>query len=282
MPFVARWTGTIPTGGVSQHVGAFDDFLPTLAELAGTAAPSGIDGVSYAPVLTGLGAPAAKPHHYWRTPAGASYRYAVRMGDWKFIQLETGAQELYDLSADPAETTNVAGANPLVVAEMLSIIAAESTGSLTAAAPVPTVTGNVTGTAPSYVLDFGTVTLGSPPVTRRFCASNTAGSYSHLLNGAVAPGPVDARLSIPSGEFIYRVDGASSFEFEVTLTPTSVGPLQGQAAVVTGRLDWHQAPVAESPSTITIQGTVAHACSDGLDNDGDTLADYPADPGCSC
>ena len=53
-PFIARWTGTIAPGQVNDtHFGDFADFLPTVAELAGADAPIGIDGESFAHVLTG-------------------------------------------------------------------------------------------------------------------------------------------------------------------------------------------------------------------------------------
>ncbi|MEQ8209983.1 MAG: sulfatase-like hydrolase/transferase [Lacipirellulaceae bacterium] len=53
-PFIARWAGTIAPGQENDsHFGDFADFLPTVAELAGAEIPIGIDGESYAHVLTG-------------------------------------------------------------------------------------------------------------------------------------------------------------------------------------------------------------------------------------
>ena len=46
VPMVARWPGMIPAGTVSAHASAFEDYMPTFAEMAGVAASGGIDGVS--------------------------------------------------------------------------------------------------------------------------------------------------------------------------------------------------------------------------------------------
>ena len=53
IPFIARWTGKIRPGSTTDQPVAFWDFLPTAAELAGVAPPSGIDGISFLPTLTG-------------------------------------------------------------------------------------------------------------------------------------------------------------------------------------------------------------------------------------
>src|SRR5690606_29692016 len=44
-PAIVRWTGTVKPGQVNDQVWAFEDFLPTAAELAGVKAPAGIDGI---------------------------------------------------------------------------------------------------------------------------------------------------------------------------------------------------------------------------------------------
>ena len=48
VPMIARWPGTIQPGGVTHHVSAFWDFLPTAAEAAGLSAPE-TDGLSFLP-----------------------------------------------------------------------------------------------------------------------------------------------------------------------------------------------------------------------------------------
>ena len=55
VPFIARWTGTLKPGGVTEDLIDFSDILPTFAELAGAEVPTDrvIDGRSFAPQLRG-------------------------------------------------------------------------------------------------------------------------------------------------------------------------------------------------------------------------------------
>ena len=55
VPAIVRWKGRIPAGLVSERVTGFEDWLPTLLELAGAkeAIPPTIDGLSFAPTLLG-------------------------------------------------------------------------------------------------------------------------------------------------------------------------------------------------------------------------------------
>jgi arylsulfatase A len=117
VPMLARWTGEIPAGRVSDHPWAHWDMLPTLAELAGAKAPATIDGVSMARALRGR---AQRPHDflYWEFHE-RGFQQAVRMGNWKAIRLRMDAPlELYDLAADPYEQRDVAAANPGVIAKI--------------------------------------------------------------------------------------------------------------------------------------------------------------------
>ena len=68
VPLVARWPNKISAGQVSHYLGAFWDFLPTFAELAGAEVPAGIDGLSMVPTLTGSGEQQAHESLYWEFP----------------------------------------------------------------------------------------------------------------------------------------------------------------------------------------------------------------------
>jgi arylsulfatase len=120
VPMVARWPGTIPAGTVSAHASAFEDYMPTFAEMAGTPRPAGIDGVSMLPALEGRAA-AQEPraYLYWEFQG----RQAVRMGPWKGIRnAATGAFELYDLAKDIGEKANVAAGHADIVARIETIM----------------------------------------------------------------------------------------------------------------------------------------------------------------
>lgn len=128
VPMIVRWPEKIKPG-VSDLVWTFWDFLPTAAELAGAAAPAGIDGISVVPAL--LGQADQKQHEflYWEFHEGPS-KQAVRMGDWKGLRLSPESPlELYDLKVDPAEKNNVASAHPEVVAKIEAYLKAARTES---------------------------------------------------------------------------------------------------------------------------------------------------------
>ena len=66
-PTMVRWPGTVAAGAVSPFRWAFWDVLPTFAELAGVAAPAGLDGVSIVPTLLGEAQP-PKEYLYFTWP----------------------------------------------------------------------------------------------------------------------------------------------------------------------------------------------------------------------
>lgn len=113
--FIVKWPGKVKPGSVSDHVSAFWDVLPTLAEISGSVIPDGVDGISFLPELTGK---KQKKHEYlyWEFHEQGG-KMAVRMGDWKAVKLNVdktpgGTVELYDLSADIGETNDLSASNP--------------------------------------------------------------------------------------------------------------------------------------------------------------------------
>ena len=126
VPMIARWPGKINPGTVTDHVSAFWDVMPTLAEVAGTQAPEGIDGISFLPMLTGQ--PEKQKQHdylYWEFPAYGGQQ-ALRMGKWKAVRQNMLQKknpdplkiELYDLESDIGEQRDLASEHPEMVAKM--------------------------------------------------------------------------------------------------------------------------------------------------------------------
>jgi arylsulfatase A-like enzyme len=117
VPMIARWTGTIPAGRVSDHIWAHWDVLPTVADIAGARVPAGLDGMSMKRALRGERQP-AHPFLYWEFHE-RGFQQAVRMGRWKAVRLTMDApMEVYDLENDPKETRDIAAARPDVVAKI--------------------------------------------------------------------------------------------------------------------------------------------------------------------
>lgn len=125
-PMIASWPGVIPAGTVTDQLCAMWDILPTLAEVIGEDVPTKVDGLSLVPTLTGK--PGQKQHEwlYWEFHEEKG-RVALRQGNWKAVRYKVAVDsrsplELYDLAADPAESTNVAAQHPDVVKRMDEII----------------------------------------------------------------------------------------------------------------------------------------------------------------
>lgn len=125
VPMIVRWPGQSPAGVTSNLPSAFWDIMPTLAEIAGIAAPENINGLSLLPTLTGQ-SEEQKQHAYlyWEFHEGKATHQALRMGKWKAIRFDPqGVLELYDLSVDIGEQNNVADAHPEVIAKIKDVLA---------------------------------------------------------------------------------------------------------------------------------------------------------------
>ncbi|HVS36829.1 MAG TPA: arylsulfatase [Gemmataceae bacterium] len=117
-PMIVRWPGKVKAGSETDQVGAFWDFLPTAADLAGVKAPAGLDGISLAPTLLGTAKQAQHDFLYWEFHE-RGFQQAVRMGDWKALRLKVGGPlELYDLKNDVGEAHDVAAEHADVVAKI--------------------------------------------------------------------------------------------------------------------------------------------------------------------
>ncbi len=124
VPLIVSWHGKIKPDQTSQKVWAQYDLLPTFAEIAGIKSPDGLDGVSMLAALFGKNAPERK-YFYWEFHEGG-FAQAVRLKNWKAVRKGfNGRIELYDLSKDAKETTNLAAKNPNVVRQIEEIMKRE-------------------------------------------------------------------------------------------------------------------------------------------------------------
>jgi arylsulfatase A-like enzyme len=111
--------------GVSDATVSQTDLLASMAALAGAALPDGqkFDSENVLPALLGQ----SEHGRDVLVEADVRQRTAIRVGKWKLLDMNLpGAQvatagkncELYNLEADPGETTDAAAQHPEVVAEL--------------------------------------------------------------------------------------------------------------------------------------------------------------------
>ena len=123
-PCLLRWPGVLPEGQVIDEMITALDVLPTFAGLAGASPPTAapIDGHDAWPALT-QGEPSPTEAFYYYSRGRLE---AVRSGDFKLVFENTvrrpsHGQALYDLPADPGETTDVQTDHPDVVLRLTAL-----------------------------------------------------------------------------------------------------------------------------------------------------------------
>jgi len=125
VPLIVKAPGKVPVGKTREDIWAFWDILPTIGSLTGSIMPNNIDGISFAPALTGK---TQKQHDYlyWQFNETGTLKEAVRQGNWKLIRFKEKGKaeilELYDLSIDKAEKNNIASSNYAKVKSLRAIM----------------------------------------------------------------------------------------------------------------------------------------------------------------
>ena len=125
VPMIASWPGRISPGTKTSLLSAFQDMMPTFAELAGVDSPPDVDGISILPTLMGKEQSETHEYLYWEFPA-YNGQQAVRMGNWKGIRKNifkgNMTIELYDLTRDIQEQYDLASVRPDIVKRMEKIM----------------------------------------------------------------------------------------------------------------------------------------------------------------
>lgn len=126
-PFIVSWPAQIKASTTTTHTAAFWDIMPTLQELAGSKPKGYTDGISFLPTLIHKGKQKKHEYLYWEFHEDGG-RQAVRHNNWKLIKQKVKnpaltSIELYDLSKDPAEQTNLAQQEPAITKKLLKYIA---------------------------------------------------------------------------------------------------------------------------------------------------------------
>jgi arylsulfatase len=124
VPCIVRWPGKVAEGSKTTVPSYFPDWFPTLANIAEAQLPQSqqLDGIDLSSVITGGEAPERAEPMIWDFNG---YRgiTAVRVGDWKILRRNVKTKkpldwELYNLSDDRNETTDLAEQHPDIVARL--------------------------------------------------------------------------------------------------------------------------------------------------------------------
>lgn len=125
-PGIVNWPGKVPPGTQSNRISGFEDWIPTLFDLAHLKLDDRdqMDGISMAPTLLGQSQP-ERPFLYREFVR----QQAVWSGPWKAIRNrlndpknpEAKRTELYNLETDPTESKDVALMHPEALKQLEAI-----------------------------------------------------------------------------------------------------------------------------------------------------------------
>jgi arylsulfatase A-like enzyme len=120
VPFFVSWPGTLPAGKTYDSPVSTLDILPTACAAAGVKPGAAVEGVNLLPYLTAENASPPHDELCWRFGP----QKAIRQGNWKLVdwrdferKTQSGWQ-LFDLSKDIGEQTNLADQHPDKVAQL--------------------------------------------------------------------------------------------------------------------------------------------------------------------
>ena len=122
VPMIVRVPGRTRERSVSQGLVELVDLFPTLAELCGGEAVEGLQGRSFTGLIDDP-AGSGRESAYTVVSRGKDLGRSIRTARWRYADWG-GAEELYDLQADPREHVNLvpARANEEVLVRMRTLL----------------------------------------------------------------------------------------------------------------------------------------------------------------
>jgi arylsulfatase A-like enzyme len=110
VPLVMRFPGHLPAGKRIEARARLVDLMPTVLDLLGVPASAGMQGRSLVPFVHDDATGRDAPSEYDDSPRAHPFE-SLRAGPYSYI-LEGTREQLFDLGADPGETTDLAAGQP--------------------------------------------------------------------------------------------------------------------------------------------------------------------------
>jgi arylsulfatase A len=126
VPTIVRWPNHVKAGSQTDRVSGFEDWMPTLLEMVGSAksVPKNIDGISMKDTLIGK-QQSDRPFLYREFPSYGGQQ-TIRVGDWKAVRQKMTKGnlklELYNIADDIGEKNDVATKHPEIVTRLTKLM----------------------------------------------------------------------------------------------------------------------------------------------------------------
>jgi len=274
VPLLARWRGRLAPARVPGPV-SLADVAPTVAALAGLPPLGPVDGVDLLPgrvPRAGADRQIRFESQFGALRFGWAPLAGVRRGRWKYV--DAPRPELYDLDADPGETTDRIAEAPGPAAELARLLKARSVTTPDAAA-APSQEAQQALRALGYLSGPTTRPLASPadPKDRIAAYERFQDAHVELLAGRHARALELMREIEPElgGSFYYHLElgnlasgagewslAARAFERCLSFAPANLDALRN-AAVAHLKLGEREAAVSRLQALVTLRPGDAEA-----------------------
>jgi len=272
VPFIVRWPGKVPAGSTAPQMVSLVDILATTAEVVGEPLPpkerGAEDSRSFLPALLGAADAKGREDMIVHSADGV---FALRKGRWKWIEgvpvdeIKDGARkahkdqyrsQLYDTVADPAETKDVSGEHPDVVAELKDLLRRYRDGGFSRELPAADVKPThlrvvtLTALAGAAALDEPLAKLPGKPwiASAGEWSARDGGVFAKPKSGSEKPASLRTPLAFGDGTFDCELNlqganrvsfrfGAGDAGFRLVVSRTTAiltkNPSKGEAATAT-------------------------------------------------
>lgn len=264
VPLLIRFPGLSGNASVAANVSNVD-LTATILDYAGIAPGLPQDGISLLPILTNPGDAGSLPDRtvFLENPANNRY-YGIVNSAWKYVERLEGVRQLYDLTADPYEMTNVADrpAYQAIQSQLATLLAtmkppagpAKATPTPGGGTPAPTSTPVPTATATATLVPPGSLAFISPTGSGTIAGmaytgadilvhNRSTGAWDVYYDGSNVKTPKNVgALSFLGGDLILGFSAAQSISGVGTSNPQDLvrfSPARIGYNNTAGTFSWH-------------------------------------------